>query len=120
RIDVRTRAAMESLQIEVQDNGIGLELAQLPHVFEPFKQANASSTRSQGGLGLGLSLARQLVELHGGSIDVHSEGIGRGARFTVTLPQRVSDDPDAAPPAATDHPLAGKRIVIVEDDADGR
>ncbi|HMC14697.1 MAG TPA: ATP-binding protein [Albitalea sp.] len=119
-IQVTSRGGDQTLTIEVQDNGIGLEPEQLAHVFEPFKQADASSTRQQSGLGLGLSLARQLVELHGGQIAVHSEGVGRGARFTITLPQPAPSEPDAEPPAPDGHPLAGKRIVIVEDDPDGR
>ena len=87
-----------------------------------FQQADSSSTRRANGLGLGLTLARQLVELHGGRIAVDSAGAGKGTTFTIELPLQLSrrspELPIAAPQFAS--PLAGKRIVIVEDDADGR
>jgi PAS domain S-box-containing protein len=119
---VRSERREECLAIEVRDTGVGLEPAQLPLVFERFQQGDSSNTRRTGGLGLGLSLAQQLVELHGGSISVSSAGPGQGTTFTIQLPEPlVLDEPDApqlAPDAPS--PLAGKRIVIVEDDADGR
>ena len=74
------------IQIAVVDNGQGIAPSFLPHVFERFRQQDASSTRATFGLGLGLSIAKQLVELHGGTISAHSEGEGRGASFTVRLP----------------------------------
>jgi len=121
-IDVRTRAAAQSVVIEVQDNGIGLEPSQLPFVFDRFRQADGSNTRRQNGLGLGLSLARQLVELHGGGISVESEGAGCGARFTIQLPQplETTQAESVGVEADVGAALAGKRVVIVEDDEDGR
>lgn len=120
-VTLRTRRTPSSLEIAVQDTGVGLEPAQLPLVFDRFQQADGSSTRRAGGLGLGLSLARQLVELHGGSIRVDSEGVGRGSTFVIELPAEVMlDAPESLPAAGQASPLAGKRIVIVEDDADGR
>ncbi|WP_280156248.1 ATP-binding protein [Piscinibacter sp. XHJ-5] len=117
-----SRRGPESLSIEVKDTGVGLEPAQLPFVFERFQQADSSSTRRASGLGLGLTLAQQLVELHGGRISVDSAGAGQGTTFTIELPEHLSektaDTPVSAPQFAS--PLAGKRIVIVEDDADGR
>jgi signal transduction histidine kinase len=85
-IDVHTSAAAGSVQLEVIDSGIGFDESFAPHVFEPFRQADPSARREHGGLGLGLSIARHLVELHGGSITAHSAGVGHGARITVTLP----------------------------------
>jgi signal transduction histidine kinase len=85
-IGVRTRTAPGKVQIEVIDSGIGFDQSFAPHLFEPFRQADASARREHGGLGLGLSIARHLVDLHGGSIAAASDGRGTGARFTVTLP----------------------------------
>ena len=85
-IEVRTRTATGKVQVEVIDSGIGFDQSFAPHLFEPFRQADASARREHGGLGLGLSIARHLVDLHGGSITAASEGHGSGARFIVTLP----------------------------------
>jgi PAS domain S-box-containing protein len=74
------------LTVEVVDNGRGIDAESLPYIFDRFRQAESSSTRSQGGLGLGLAIARHLVESHGGTLTATSEGYGRGARFTVRLP----------------------------------
>jgi PAS domain S-box-containing protein len=79
-------ASQHSALIEVSDTGIGINPDFLPYVFDRFRQADSSSTRSHGGLGLGLAIVRQLVELHGGSVHVHSPGEGQGATFTVKLP----------------------------------
>jgi CheY-like chemotaxis protein/anti-sigma regulatory factor (Ser/Thr protein kinase) len=124
-VQVRTRRRGGELHIEVADTGAGLEPAQLPYVFDRFQQADSSPSRRQGGLGLGLSLAQQLVALHGGRIDAHSAGPGHGSTFTVRLPASLrSRAADAAAEAAAEHDpgaeLAGKRVLIVEDDDDGR
>ena len=119
-VSVRTRRAAHMLAIDVQDTGVGLEPAQLPMVFDRFAQADASSTRRASGLGLGLSLARQLVELHGGRIVVESEGAGRGARFAIELPGNCICDDAGASPETAQAPLAGKRVMLIEDDDDGR
>jgi signal transduction histidine kinase len=79
----------EHVQIVVTDNGIGIPDAFLPHVFDRFRQADTGSSRRHGGLGLGLSIVRSLVELHGGTIDAHSDGEGKGASFTVRLPALI-------------------------------
>jgi signal transduction histidine kinase len=76
-----------SLQLRISDNGRGIDPDFLPHAFDVFRQADSSSTREHGGLGLGLALARQIVELHGGSIHLDSEGLDRGTTVTVTLPR---------------------------------
>jgi hypothetical protein len=72
--------------VQVIDNGIGMDPQFLPHVFEPFLQADGSSTRQHGGLGLGLSIVKQLTELHYGTVTVHSDGPGCGVTFTIILP----------------------------------
>jgi PAS domain S-box-containing protein len=120
-VTVTSRRTPEGVSISVQDTGVGLEPEQLHLVFDRFQQGDSSNTRRANGLGLGLSLARQLIELHGGRITAASEGVGRGATFTIELPpEAVCDDvlPDAAGGAAST--LAGKKIVVVEDDDDGR
>ncbi|MFC0250419.1 hybrid sensor histidine kinase/response regulator [Massilia consociata] len=114
-----------AVAIAVRDNGIGIDGAILPHVFELFTQAERTPDRSQGGLGLGLALVQSLVQLHGGRVEAHSEGLGKGSTFTVTLPT-VDGAPATAPAghAAADHaatqvpPHGGKRILIVDDNVD--
>jgi len=83
RVVVRLRSVRDRAELTVSDTGRGISAAFLPHVFEPFRQARAGA---QQGLGLGLAIVRQLVELHGGTVRAESPGEGRGARFTVTLP----------------------------------
>jgi signal transduction histidine kinase/ActR/RegA family two-component response regulator len=121
-----------SVDVRVADTGRGIPRAFLPQVFERFRQADSTATRSAGGLGLGLFIARRLVDAHGGSIRAESEGEGRGATFTVSLPvaaghENASTRPpsDAAPHAdPPDSPsltsLEGVRVLIVDDDADAR
>jgi two-component system, sensor histidine kinase len=86
RIDVQLRAVENGAEIVIADTGIGIDPGFLPHVFEPFRQGTPSGSDPSRGLGLGLAIVRHLVELHGGTIEAQSEGIGRGARFRVTLP----------------------------------
>jgi len=123
-VRVRTSRRAGAVCIEVADTGAGLEPAQLAVVFDRFRQGDSSNSRRHNGLGLGLSLAHQLVVLHGGDIEVHSDGPGHGATFTVVLPDSVLTGPVAASPQAVvgdaGAELAGKRILIVEDDDDGR
>ena len=123
----------DAVQIEVSDTGVGIASDFLPHVFDPFRQADASTTRRHGGLGLGLAIVKHLVELHGGSVEALSEGLQTGARFQVRLPvapPTVGDLQDtrgeaAAPrqPPASARPcttLDGLQVLIVDDDADAR
>jgi signal transduction histidine kinase len=86
RVEIRVASGSDGLQITVKDNGQGISPAFLPHVFDRFRQQDASSTRAAFGLGLGLSIAKHLVELHGGTITAHSSGDGEGATFTVWIP----------------------------------
>jgi PAS domain S-box-containing protein len=106
--------------IRVRDNGIGIKPAMLTKIFEMFTQVSGSGVHSQGGLGIGLTLVRRLVELHGGSVMARSDGIGKGTEFVVTLPLAgvdvASEERPAAPGAERDaHP---KRILVVDDNRD--
>lgn len=98
RIDVKVRDVGNNVEIVIADTGIGIDPGFLPHVFEPFRQGTPSGSDPNRGLGLGLAIVRHLIELHGGTIDAHSEGIGRGARFRVKLPAApaASDSPDVS------------------------
>ena len=107
-------------RLEVADNGIGLDLSFMVHVFERFRQADSSPSRAHMGLGLGLSLARYLTELHGGRISAHSDGLGRGSSFVVEIP--LTAVPRHATRTAEDlhvPRLDGQRILVVDDDVDG-
>jgi PAS domain S-box-containing protein len=105
-------------RLTVADTGIGIAPDVLPHVFDRFRQADSSTTRTHGGLGLGLALVRYLVEAHGGSVVAASPGIGRGATFIVSLPLRTGD---AAVPSVPDAAALGDaRVLIVDADPDTR
>lgn len=132
RVQVVLQRVDSHLDLSVADTGIGIDPDFLPFVFERFRQADASTTRRQGGLGLGLAIAKHLVELHGGSISAASEGPGSGTTFTVKLPitvlQRVqaqearrhpSAEREAILPAIQPD-LAGLSVIVVDDDADAR
>ncbi|WP_437312456.1 hybrid sensor histidine kinase/response regulator [Sorangium sp. So ce385] len=132
RIDVALRRAGAHAELSVSDTGPGIAPQFLPHLFERFRQADASSTRKHGGLGIGLSIVKHLVELHGGTVQVDSPGEGRGATFTVRLPL-AGISPQA--PGATQRPpapraeaaavssadeLTGVRVLVVDDQPDAR
>ncbi len=125
RIAVRLRREGTMARISVEDTGAGFGSDFAPHLFERFRQADASSTREHGGLGLGLAIVKSLVELHGGSVQAVSGGLGQGATFTLALPLRSPGPGAVAPPNSTDdvsgqqaaQPLAGLRVLWVEDDA---
>jgi PAS domain S-box-containing protein len=127
RVDVTLEREGASARIAVADTGLGIEPDVLPHVFEAFRQADGSSRRAHGGLGLGLAIVRHLVELHGGSVLAQSEGLRAGSRFTVTLPLlavRVAAPLPAGAPAPRDDAalagLDGLRVLVVDDHADAR
>ena len=133
-VDVRLDCSGREAEIVVSDTGIGISRELLPHVFERFRQGDASSTRSYGGLGLGLAIARHLVELHGGRVEAESEGLGRGAAFHVRVPMLVEmpgDAPVGAPdrrrapepspePAPATPVLTGLKVLVVDDEPDAR
>ena len=120
---VQVAAADGAIRLTVTDTGHGISPQFLPQVFERFRQADASSARRHGGLGLGLALVRELVEMHGGSVAAESPGIGGGSTFTVTLPVTPGDAPRAAFPThvtASMPSLGGVHILVVEDGPDSR
>jgi CheY-like chemotaxis protein len=107
--------------IVVADNGSGISPDFLPHIFERFRQADQSTTREHGGLGLGLAIAKEISELHGGVLNASSSGHGTGSRFILQLPRLRSADAATVHSDAIEWPnLAGKRILVVDDDADSR
>ena len=111
----------DEVEVRVADNGIGIAAEQLPHVFDMFAQGQSAIDRVQGGLGIGLSLAKGFVEMHGGRIEAHSAGIGKGSEFVVGLPLAEAAEPDVAAqlsPAAVDvtaAPPAGCRVLVADD-----
>jgi two-component system CheB/CheR fusion protein len=122
---IRVQAAQEGSEavVRVRDNGIGVPPDVLDRVFEPFVQSEGSLARSEGGLGIGLTLVRSLVEMHGGSVEAHSPGLGQGSEFVVRLPARVpAEKPAAIPgmPLEMDTPFhaRGLRVLVVEDNVD--
>ena len=114
------------IQLQVIDTGIGIPTNFIPYLFDRFRQADSSSTRSYGGLGLGLTIARHLVELHNGSIYAHSEGQGKGATFIVNLPQfqgASSEEPRTSKDKenfVSEPMLNGTQVLLVEDNKDSR
>jgi PAS domain S-box-containing protein len=122
RIEIHVERRNSQVLLTVSDTGIGIPPEFLPHVFERFRQADGSTSRSQGGLGLGLAIVKQLVEHHGGSVEAESEGTGQGAKFTVRLPVALAGsieaDPAAGLTSAAEISLSGMRILVVDDDAD--
>ncbi|MBC8029236.1 MAG: PAS domain S-box protein [Pyrinomonadaceae bacterium] len=127
RVEIAVSQTASHVQIQVTDSGPGINPAFLPHVFERFRQADGSTTRTHGGLGLGLAIVRHLVELHGGTIEVENRGIAKGAIFKVRLPLPSGDlHPETVAnaaavfrdvqPGSTD--LEGLRILVVDDEMD--
>jgi signal transduction histidine kinase/CheY-like chemotaxis protein len=124
-IDVRLDVAGTCARISVTDTGQGISPEFLPSVFERFRQNDASSTRRHGGLGLGLALVRELVELHGGSVRAASAGVDKGSTFTIDLPTIISPEILHAEPRHdgdddVDASLIGVRVLVVEDEPDAR
>ena len=118
RVEVRLQREGDWARVSVTDQGEGIDAAMLPHIFERFRQADSSTSRRHGGLGLGLAIVRSLVELHKGAVTAASPGAGKGSTFTVTLPLAPADSsvPIAAGTAATDADLSGIHVMVVDDD----
>ena len=131
RVQVRLQRVNSNIEISVSDSGVGIRQDFLPHLFERFRQADSTTTRAHGGLGLGLAIARQIVELHGGTIHALSGGEGKGATFRVQLPVMivhsavvVGAEPRVHPRTQvrvtpmSDNALSEVRVLAVDDDAD--
>jgi PAS domain S-box-containing protein len=133
-VQVSLKRVGSHAELSVRDTGIGIKPSFLPFVFERFRQGDASTTREHGGLGLGLSISRQLTELHGGTIRATSPGVGHGATFTVILPLHTavtfeSEEKSIRDSALSDRPseaaldtpsLSGLSVIVAEDEADAR
>lgn len=106
--------------VNIRDTGIGIEPEELPHIFETFAQGRQPLDRSLGGLGLGLSVARELLELHGGTLQAASDGPGKGAEFTLRLPQQeeLPALSQSALPSPPDPDRETRRVLVVEDNED--
>lgn len=128
RVEIRSRWQESRIEIVVTDNGLGISREFLPYVFEQFRQADVSTTRTHGGLGLGLAIVRHLVESHGGTVQAESGGKGKGSTFYIRLPgvprgRFVSmDEVESQRKISSDQTeiLAGLRILVVDDESDSR
>jgi CheY-like chemotaxis protein len=129
RIQLRVERVNSHVEIVVSDTGVGIRPDFLPHVFDRFRQADSGTTRKTGGLGLGLAIARHIVELHGGTVQAASAGEGKGATFRIRLPVMIVQPERAAAPR--EHPrtprlelltnlgdLRGIRVLAIDDEAD--
>jgi signal transduction histidine kinase/CheY-like chemotaxis protein len=124
RVHIAARADAQAVEIAVSDTGCGIDAATLPYIFDRFRQADSSTTRQHGGLGLGLALVKHIVELHGGTVSAASDGPGTGARFTVRLGHATDPATDRLLGADTTPVrranLSGVTVLVVEDDPDAR
>jgi signal transduction histidine kinase/ActR/RegA family two-component response regulator len=131
RVSVATRVSDDAVTLAVKDTGQGLAASDIPYVFDRFRQVDSSTTRAKGGLGLGLSIVRHLVEAHGGQVRAESPGLGKGTTFEVELPTNVETSrlapPSEAPPPLEPAPalpltapraLTGTRVLVVDDELD--
>jgi CheY-like chemotaxis protein len=118
KVSITTQLDSKQAQLTVVDTGVGIEPEFLPHVFDRFRQADGSTSRRHGGLGLGLAIADALAKLHGGRLKARSDGIGRGATFSLRI-ELAPAEKDAPEPVDTKrHSLEGLEVLIVEDSPD--
>jgi len=118
-IAVRLEIEADQIVLTVNDTGQGVDSSFLPHIFEIFRQADSGTNRSQAGMGIGLAVVQQLVELHGGSVAAYSEGVGRGATFTIRLPRSVETRESLAPMLDfSNGTLKGMSVLVVDDSED--
>jgi two-component system CheB/CheR fusion protein len=120
RITVETRVKGGSAALVVSDDGVGIDPGVIDSVFDLFIQDDKTLERSGGGLGIGLTIVKRLVELHGGRIAAASAGAGQGSRFTVTLPIVATQNTEAKRGEAADAAASPKRVLVVEDNGDIR
>ncbi len=119
KIEVRMEADASQIVLTVRDNGPGVDSSFLPHIFEIFRQADSGTNRSQAGMGIGLAVVQQLVELHGGSVTAYSAGAGQGATFTIRLPRSVETKQALAPMLDFNNAtLRGMNVLVVDDSED--
>jgi signal transduction histidine kinase len=119
RLELTAEERGGEVVVAVQDTGIGIPADALPGLFQIFAQVDHGSARAQGGLGIGLALVKGLVEMHGGTVEARSAGVGRGSRFVVRLPRAPGGGPGDRTPAREDRPgSVGRRILIVDDNRD--
>ncbi len=118
RIELRAGLEQGHAIIRVRDTGVGIAPELLPRVFELFTQGDRSLARSEGGLGIGLTMVQKLVELHGGSVSAESGGPGRGSTFTVRLPAKVEEATTPTPPCSTAVESVKTRILLIDDNTD--
>jgi signal transduction histidine kinase/ActR/RegA family two-component response regulator len=123
-VDIHLRLEADQVIVSVSDTGIGIDAAFLPLVFDRFRQADSTTTRLHGGLGLGLAIVRHIVELHGGRVEARSDGVGHGATFTIWLPhmRALASTLTTLPESGIGYEadLHGVRALVVDDDADAR
>jgi len=120
QIEVNVQLLEAEVEIQVHDNGTGISAELLPTIFDLFEQGARTLDRSQGGLGIGLTLVKRLVELHGGQVTASSPGVGRGSTFSIRLPTIAEATGFPAAETPTPLPDAGMRVLVVDDDADVR
>jgi CheY-like chemotaxis protein len=121
RVRLEVAVSGRNVEIIVRDTGQGIPATVLPHIFDRFRQGDSSTTRPHGGLGLGLAIARSIVELHGGLIEAASSGEGHGATFRLQLPlARFAAPRSLGRKAISLQPLAGARVLVVDDQKDER
>ena len=118
-IAVTLHTEADEIVLTVEDNGQGIDSTFLPQIFEIFRQADSSTNRSQSGMGIGLAVVQQLVELHGGSVTAHSDGLGQGASFTIRLPRSAENRTSTTPPLDVYiESLEGLNVLVVDDSED--